>query len=78
MRISIANVIRLSASKALKKWKSNATAAWKEVSSEERDVLKKYANIFLKKLKKEKFPDADKAILRRHAKGFVTFLKGLE
>lgn len=51
---------------------------WKEVPSSERDILKKYINVFLNKLKDEPFPQDDKDILRKHAKSFLKFLKNIK
>lgn len=78
VRQTLANYIRLAASKVQKKWMGDANDAWKEVPSEERSVLKKYAGMFLKNLKKESFPEKDKAVLEKHVKGFLGFLRGIE
>ena len=77
MKLSISDSIRVYASKKLEKWKNNATDAWKETPVKERAILKKYANMLLKKMKDEPFPDGDKEILTKHAKGFIKFLNSL-
>lgn len=74
MKISVANHIRLAAKKGLKK---EYSSDWKKVPEKERKVLKKYANMLLKKMPEEKFPEADKEILIKHAKGFIKFLNSL-
>lgn len=73
MRASISEYIRVVAARA-RTWEM----AWGKIPAGERDVLKKYAAMFLKKLKDEPFPKSHKEVLRKHAKSFLKFLRGLK
>lgn len=75
---SITDTIVTAAERIKDRWSLNAIKAWVDVPPEEREILKKYVSIFLKKLKDEDFPEDDKKILRRHAKQFLDFLKKVD
>ena len=75
MRVCVAHVLKGVAAQ----WdRSEAAKAWKEDTTEgDRKVLKKYIGMFLRKLKDESFPEKDKEVLKRFAKGFLSFLRSL-
>lgn len=62
----------------LAKWDKKWTEAWKECPREERNILEKYAKMFLGNISKEPFPDKDKKVLRKHARNFIQFLDKVE
>lgn len=55
-------------------WDKKWLDAWEACPKKERNLLKKYAKMFLDNIAKEPFPEKDKKILKKHVKSFVRFL----